>query len=176
MKLTEYIDKVIGEYKEAVRTGKTLPAGLGFSDKSYAPPAGWFTVEQIRAELNLAYTRNASSRALDLHRRGVLDRQPHQSKAKTGQCHMTYVYRPKAPFKTITEACQRVAAVQSDKVPKGWVRLVDHAKHLRISDVALRNRVARAGLQPKYFKTSRGVSGLHLNAYYSVADLRRVCR
>lgn len=139
-------------------------------------PKGWFTVEQIRAELNLAYTRNASSRALDLHRRGVLDRQPYQSKAKTGQCHMTYVYRPKAPFKTITEACQGVANVQADKVPKGWVRLVDYALRLRVSDVALRNRVARAGLQPKYFKTSRGVSGLHLNAYYSVADLRRVTR
>jgi hypothetical protein len=30
------------------------------------PPKGWATVEQIREELNLAYTRNASSRALDL--------------------------------------------------------------------------------------------------------------
>lgn len=66
-----------------------IAALLGKRDHSV--PKGWFTVEQIRVELNLSYTRNASSRALDLHRRGVLDRQTHQFKAKTGQCHMAYV-------------------------------------------------------------------------------------
>lgn len=145
-------------------------------ERDYSPPSGWFTVEQIREELNLAYTRNASSRALDLHRRGVLDRQAHQFKAKTGQCHMAYVYRPKAPFKTITEAAAGVAVVQQDKVPKGWVRIVDYAVKVKVSDVAIRQRVSRAGLKPRYFKTSRGVSGLHMNAYYREADLDRVSK
>ncbi len=143
-------------------------------ERDYAPPAGWFTVEQIRDELNLAYTRNASSRALDLHRRGVLDRQPHQFKAKTGQCHRAYVYRPRPPFKTIIEAVAGVVVVQQDKVPKGWVRIVDYAVKLKVSDVALRQRISRSGIKPKYFKTSRGASGLHLNAFYREADLKRI--
>ena len=146
------------------------------AERDYAPPSGWFSVEQIREELNLAYTRNASSRALDLHRRGVLDRQAHQFKAKTGQCHMAYVYRPRPPFKTITEAVAGVSVVQQDKVPKGWVRIVDYAVKLKVSDVALRQRVSRAGLKPKFFKTSRGSSGLHLNAFYREADLARVTK
>ena len=109
------------------------------TERTFAPPSGWFTVEQIRDELNLAYTRNASSRALDLHRRGVLDRQAHQFKAKTG-----------------------------------WVRIVDYAVKLKVSDVALRQRISRSGIKPKYFKTSRGASGLHLNAFYREADLKRI--
>lgn len=146
------------------------------AERTLAPPSGWFTVDQIREELNLAYTRNASSRALDLHRRGVLDRQAHQFKAKTGQCHMAYVYRPRKPFKTITEAVAGVVTVQEDKVPKGWVRIVDYAVKLRVSDVALRQRVSRAGIKPKFFKTSRGFSGLHLNAFYRESDLARIAR
>lgn len=146
------------------------------ADHVIQPPSGWFTVEQIREELNLAYTRNASSRALDLHRRGVLDRQAHQFKAKTGQCHMAYVYRPRPPFKTISEAVAGVCVVQQDKVPKGWVRIVDYAVKLRVSDVALRQRVSRAGLKPRYYKTSRGFSGLHMNAYYRESDLARVAK
>ena len=148
---------------EALRQENTIPV-----------PKGWFTVEQIREELNLAYTRNASSRALDLHRRGVLDRQAHQFKAKTGQCHKAYVYRPRPPFKTIKAAADGVFVAQEDKVPKGWVRIVDYSTAARISDVAMRSRVARAGLKPKYFKTARGLSGLHLNAYYRKADLDRI--
>jgi hypothetical protein len=35
-----------------------------------------------------------------------------------------------------------------------------------VSDVAVRGRISRAGLKPRYFKTSRGIIGLHRNAYY----------
>jgi hypothetical protein len=65
-------------------------------------------------------------------------------------------------------------AHRSDKVPKGWVRLVDYAVSKNVSDVAVRGRVARAGLKPKYWKTPRGIIGLHLNAYYLKADLDRL--
>jgi hypothetical protein len=40
--------------------------------------------------------------------------------------------------------------------------------------VAVRGRVARAGLKPKYWKTPRGIIGLHMNAYYLKADLDRL--
>ena len=142
--------------------------------KDYSTPKGWFTVEQIRQELNLAYTRNASSRAFDLHRRGVLDRQAHQFKANTGQCHRAYVYRPRPPFKTIRQASEGVAQSLSDKVPAGWVRIIDYSYGARISHVAIRARVERSNLEPRYFKTPRGVSGLHRNAYYRKADLDRL--
>lgn len=164
MKIQDYLKAVITE-------SYSIP-----SSRDIPPPAGWFTVEQIRVELNLSYTRNASSRALDLHRRGVLDRQAHQFKAKTGQCHMAFVYRPRPPFKTIKQASDGVFAVQADKVPKAFVRIVDYAAKAGVSDVAIRTRVARAGIKPTYFKTARGMSGLHRNAFYRKADLDRVSR
>jgi hypothetical protein len=130
------------------------------------PPKGWLTVEQIRQELQLAHARNASSRACDLTRRGLLERQPHQFKAGTGQCHRAYVYRPLPPYRSVKEASEKLSRHNQDTVPKGWARIVDLAVELRVSDVAVRGRVARAGLKPRYFKTSRGIIGLHRNAYY----------
>lgn len=144
--------------------------------REYAVPEGWFTVEQIRQELNLSYTRNASSRAYELHKRGLLERKAHQTKADTGQCHWAYVYRPVKPYKTIAEANANNFKVREQKVPKGWVRVMDYAFRCNISHVALRSRIDRANLKPKYFKTARGISGLHLNAYYRKADLDRLLR
>jgi predicted DNA-binding transcriptional regulator len=135
-------------------------------ERDIPPPKGWLTVEQIRQELKLSHARNASSRACDLARRGLLERQPHQFKAKTGQCHKAYVYRPLPPYRSVKEAAERLSRHDQDKVPKGWARIVDLAVELRVSDVAVRGRVARAGLKPRYFKTSRGIIGLHRNAYY----------
>jgi len=136
------------------------------SEGDVPAPKGWYTVDQIREELRMSHTRNASSRALDLHRRGLLERQPHQFKAKTGQCHMAYVYRPLPPYRSVKEAAEKLSSHNQDTVPKGWARIVDLAVELRVSDVAVRGRVSRAGLKPRYFKTSRGIIGLHRNAYY----------
>jgi len=144
--------------------------------REYACPKGWSTVEDIRKELNLTYTRNASSRAYELHKQGMLERMAHQFKAKTGQCHYSYVYRPAKPYRTITEAAANRFADREDKVPKGWVRIVDFSAEVRISHVAIRARVERARLKPRYFKTSRGISGLHLNAYYRKTDLTGLFR
>jgi hypothetical protein len=146
------------------------------SARDYSPPKGWSTVEQIRDELRMAHTRNASTRAYDLYRRGMLERQPHQFKAKTGQCHKAYIYRPVPPYVSIREASERLFDHRADKVPKGWVRIVDYAHAANVSDVAIRGRVARAGLKPKYWKTPRGIIGLHLNAFYKKADLDRAMR
>jgi hypothetical protein len=140
------------------------------------PPKGWATVEQIRQELQLRHARNASSRAYDLTRRGLLERLPHQFKAGTGQCHKAYVYRPLPPYRSFKQAAEQLSQHNQDKVPKGWVRIVDMAVELRVSDVAVRSRVSRAGLKPRYFKTSRGIIGLHRNAYYLKADILRLYR
>ena len=140
------------------------------------PPKGWSTVEQIRQELNLSHARNASSRAADLTRRGLLERMPHKFKAGTGQCHRAYVYRPLPPYRSFKEASEQLVSHNADRVPKGWTRIVDLAVELRVSDVAIRGRVARAGLKPRYFKTARGIIGLHRNAYYWKADILRLYR
>ena len=139
-------------------------------------PKGWYSVEQIRQELNLAHTRNASSRAHELHKRGLLDRQPHQFKAATGQCHRAYIYRPRKPYKTIKEAVLNAFEHQAEKVPKGYVRIIDYAVTVGVSNVAVHGKVSRAGIKPTYFKTARGISGLHLNAFYRKADLDRLYR
>jgi hypothetical protein len=151
-----------------------LMAELNREPVTYPCPEGWTTVEQIRQDLRMSHTRNASTRAYDLYRRGLLERQPHQFKSGTGQCHKAYVYRPVPPYKTVKEASEQLFAHRADKVPKGWVRLVDFAVSVNVSDVAVRGRVARAGLKPKYWKTPRGVIGLHLNAYYKKSELDRL--
>jgi hypothetical protein len=147
---------------------------LTASAEETPPPAGFSTVDDIRVELRMAHTRNASSRAYDLFRRGLLERKAHQFKAKTGQCHKAYVYKPLPPYKSIREASEGLFAHQADKVPKGWVRIVDYCFDVRISDVALRGRITRANLKPKYYKTPRGIIGLHQNAYYWKPDLDRL--
>jgi len=147
---------------------------LTASAEDHPCPAGFSTVEDIRSELRMAHTRNASTRAYDLFRRGLLERKAHQFKAATGQCHKAYVYKPLPPYRSITEAAQGLFAHQADKVPKGWVRVVDYAVEVNASDVAIRSRIARAGLKPKYWKTPRGIIGLHLNAFYKKSDLDRL--
>jgi hypothetical protein len=147
---------------------------LTASAEDHPCPAGFSTVEDIRAELRMAHTRNASSRAYDLFRRGLLERKAHQFKAATGQCHKAYVYKPLPPYRSIREAAEGLFAHQADKVPKGWVRVVDYAHDANLSDVALRGRIARASLKPKYWKTPRGIIGLHLNAFYKKSDLDRL--
>ena len=149
---------------------------LQASTKDNPPPAGWSSVEAIRSELGIAYTRNASSRAYDLFRRGLLERKAHQFRAATGQCHKAYIYKPLPPYRSIREASENMFDHRSDKVPKGWVRVVEYAHNINLSDVALRGRIARAGLKPKYWKTPRGIIGLHLNAFYKKADLDRLFR
>jgi hypothetical protein len=144
------------------------------SARDYSTPQGWSSVDDIRKELGLAHTRNASSRAYELHKRGLLDRQPHQFKCGTGQCHMAYVYRPRKPYKSILEATRNAFIHQADKVPKGFVRIIDYAVTVGVSNVAVQGRAIRAGIKPTYFKTPRGISGLHLNAYYRKADLDRL--
>jgi hypothetical protein len=104
----------------------------------------------------------------------LLERRPHQFKAKTGQCHKAYVYKPLPPYRSIREASEGLFDHQADKVPSGWVRVVDYCFEVRISDVALRGRIARAGLKPKYYKTPRGIIGLHQNAYYRKSELDRL--
>lgn len=145
-------------------------------EKDYSYPPGWQTVEMIRVELNLAHTRNASSRAKDLFKRGVLERLPVQLKCETGQCHRTYVYKPLIPFATIKEASENLHVHEGDVVPKQFVRIVDYALELKTSAVTIRSRVQRSNIRPTYFKTCRGISGLHKNAFYLRTDLDKLSR
>jgi predicted DNA-binding transcriptional regulator len=155
---------------------KELGNGVREDVQDYPVPEGWSSIDDIRNELRMAHSRNASSRAYDLFRRGLLQRQTHQSKAKTGQCHKAYVYKPLPPYRSIREAAESLFKHQADKVPKGWVRVVDYCLNVAVSDVCVRSRIARAGIKPQYYKTPRGIIGLHQNAYYKKADLDRVMR
>jgi len=160
MKPADYVRQLKAEAASATCVSAVIP-----------PPKGWLTVEQIRKELGLAHARNASTRAADLCKRGLLERMAHQFKADTGQCHKAYVYRPMPPYKSVRDASERLVHHDAELVPHGWVRIVELSAKLKVSDVALRQRVARANLKPRYYKTPRGVIGLHRNAYYREADI-----
>jgi len=153
---------------------KELGGGGRDSVEHYPVPEGWFSIDDIREELRMAHTRNASTRAYDLFRRGMLERKAHSFKANTGQCNKAYVYRPLKPYLSIRDASNHVFDHQADKVPKGWVRIVDYCSNIRASHVSVRNRIARANLKPKYYKTPRGIIGLHLNAFYKKSEIDRL--
>ena len=142
----------------------------------YPVPEGWFSIDDIRVELRMAHTRNASTRAYDLFRRGMLERKAHSFKANTGQCNRAYIYRPLKPYLSIRDASDHVFDHQADKVPTGWVRIVDYCANITDSHVSVRNRIARANLKAKFYKTPRGIIGLHLNAFYKKSEIDRVMR
>lgn len=155
---------------------KELGGGVRDSVEHYPVPEGWFSIDDIREELRMAHTRNASTRAYDLFRRGLLERKAHSFKANTGQCNRAYIYRPLKPYRSIREASEHLFDHQAEKVPTGWVRIVDYCTKITASHVSVRNRIARAGIKAKYYKTPRGIIGLHHNAYYKKTDLDRVMR
>jgi hypothetical protein len=138
-------------------------------------PKGWFTVGQIREALGVTYDRNASSRARELWRRGMLDRLQVKTQCPSGSVHKGYVYRPRKPYRTIQEANLMALNHCADKVPKGYVRVIDYAVTARMSDVAIRSRIERSRLRATYYRTPRGIAGLHRNAYYRKTDLDRIC-
>lgn len=151
-----------------------LAAYASGTDRSVPVPKGWYTISDIRQELGFSYNRNASSRAFELYQRGVLERRLYRARVSSGHCHQTYIYRPKPPFKTITEAAFDWQHVKADKVPAGWIRAVDYARKVGVSVVAVRGAILRRNLKGRMFRTRRGVSGLHMNLHFREAELDRI--
>lgn len=144
------------------------------AETTFAVPEGWFTIHDIREELRMNHTRNASTRAHDLWRIGVVDRKLHRFTALSGQCHKGYIYRPKAPFKSIADAARNYNAGGEDPVPAGYVRIVEFAASIHLTHVAVREKAKRYNLKGINLRTRRSNSGLNNNVYYREADLKRL--
>lgn len=151
-----------------------LAAHASGEDRDLPAPDGWYTLSDIRKELGLSYNRNASTRAYEIFMRGGAERKLHRSRVKSGHCHMSYIYKPKPPFKTMIEAAFDSRNLPSEEVPSGWVRPIEYAKMTDRSIVAVRSIIARYSIAGRTFRTRRGLSGLHHNKYYKKADLDRV--
>ena len=161
-----------------IASAKELLALLLATDQgvetNFAVPEGWSTIHDIRRELRMNHTRNASSRAHDLWRIGVVERRLHRFTALSGQCNKGYIYRPKHPFKSIAEAALNYNAGGEDPVPAGYVRIVDFAASIHLTHVAVRERVKRHGVEGIVLRTRRSHGGLNNNTYYREADLKRL--
>lgn len=153
-----------------------LAAHASGADRDIPVPSGWYTLTMIREELGLGYNRNASTRAYEIYLRGAAERRLYRTRVKSGQCHQTYIYRPKPPFKTMLEAAFGWPDLAADKVPAGWVRPIDYARAINVTVVAVRGLIMRRNLKGRLFRTRRGVSGLHQNLHYRKADLDKAYR
>lgn len=138
-------------------------------------PKGWYTVRDIQVALGMRWAANASTRAKNLYDRGILERQLWHAYKDYGFAR-AYIYRLKPPHRTWQEAIDAYHSVGQQKVPKGWARPIDFARTLHISAEAVRNAIQRHGLETRIFRTARGISGVHMNLYVRVADIRRVYR
>jgi len=154
----------------AARLGKSLKA------KERDPmPKGWYTVRDIQTELGMRWASNASTRAKNLHDRGIIERKLWHAYKDFGYAR-AYIYCLKPPHRTWAEAVDAYHKVGEEKVPKGWSRPIDFAKLLGISAEAVRNAIRRHELPVKLIKTNRGVSGIHVNQYVRTADIIRIYR
>ena len=153
----------------AARLGKSLKA----ETKDTPVPKGWYTVRDIQLLLGMRWAANASTRAKNLHHRGIVDRMEWRAYKDYGFAR-AYIYRLKPPHKTWQQAVDAYHVVGEEKVPKGWSRPIDFARTLGISAEAVRNAIARHGLTTKVFRTNRGVSGLHNNLYVRTAEIVRL--
>lgn len=137
------------------------------------PPKGWLTIREIQKLLGMRWAANASTRAKNLHERGILDRMEWKAYRDYGFSR-AFIYKLRPPYKTWQEAIDAYNTVGQEKVPKGWARPVEFARMLGISAEAIRNTVHRYGLPVRLIRTNRGSSGLHNNMYVREADILRV--
>lgn len=152
----------------AARLGKSLAL-----TNQTAVPKGWYTVRDIQLILGMRWAANASTRAKNLHARGIVERMEWRAYKDYGFAR-AYIYRLKPPHKTWQQAVEAYHTVGEEKVPKGWSRPIDFAKTIGISAEAVRNAIHRHGLTTKVFRTNRGVSGLHNNMYVRTVEILRL--
>lgn len=138
-------------------------------------PKGWYTVRDIQVELGMRWAANASTRAKNLEARGIIERKLWHAYKEFGYAR-AYIYRLKPPHKTWQQAIDAYHRVGVQKVPKGWARPIDIAQRLHITPEAVRNAIHRYGLRHRNFRTTRGISGVHMNLYVREADILRVYR
>jgi len=156
------------KFKRAIRGLAEL---LKAPTRNAAPPAGWFTITDLQRLFNMRWRHNASTRAASMHARGVLERMPWRGVSPEGQPFRAFVYRPAKPYRTLDQAIEGFNVTGAEKVPKGWARPVDIADRLNLSAVAVREMARRHKIPSRYFRTIRGLSGLHQNLYFREADL-----
>ncbi len=152
----------------ATKAAARLAQLIGSPDHRTDKPKGWYDLDELTLAFNMRWRHNASSRAIAMHKRGVLERRPHRGVTAEGQTYRSFIYRPVKPARTIAEALDAFLTVGEERPPKGWARPVELAEMLDVSAVAVREMCRRRKLKGRYFRTLRGLSGLHQNLYYPI--------
>jgi hypothetical protein len=156
-------------YLEAVRREAKLKPANPYLE----PPPGWHTIRDIQKALGIRWQANASTRAKSLYERGIVERRPW----RTYPCFTrAFIYRLKPPCRTWLQAADLYAKIGEEKVPAGWIRPKDYAHQIGVTAEAVRNIIARHRIPTRNFRTNRGLSGLHVNLFAKLSDLRTVYR
>lgn len=157
------IDKAISALQSAVSRGSIEK---GCKD-------GWYSIHQIQQELKMRWVHNASTRAYNLYRRGLLERRQFIGRQENGNVIRTYMYKPIKPCKTVLEVVHKFMLSTGDKIPKGWHSVSDLAAMMEISHQAVLAMSRRKKMKFRLFRTARGLSGLHYNKHFHISDMRK---
>ena len=151
MKLEDYIEQVIGEYKDSVRTKKACAASLGFlPTRDIVPLLGLKTLAGAR--LPLERMMNA----------GFVERKQINP--------VRFSFRLSPRFKSWAKAAEEARRLEIPTIPAGWVSLTNYARKNKRTVRGIQYRIDDARLPFKVIRTPRPVK------HYRAADLDRILR
>lgn len=151
MKLEEYIDQVIGEYKHSVRTKKATAASLGFlPTRDIFPLLGMTTFAGARLPLER------------MMKAGFVERKRINP--------VRFAFRLSPKFKSWAKASEEARKLEIPKVPTGWVSLSSYARKKGRTVRGIQYRIESAKLPFKVIRNPRPIK------HYRAADLDRILR
>lgn len=151
MKLEDYIEQVIGEYKDSVRTKKATAASLGFlPTRDIVPLLGLSTLAGARLPLER------------MMKAGFVERKYINP--------VRFAFRLSPRFKSWAKAAEEARRLLIPSVPTGWVSLSSYARKNKRTVRGIQYRVVDAKLPFKVIRNPRPVK------HYRAADLDRLLR
>lgn len=151
MKLEDYIEQVIGEYKDSVRTKKATAVSLGFlPTRDIVPLLGLSTLAGARLPLER------------MIKAGFVERK-HINPVR-------FAFRLSPRFKSWAKAAEEARRLQIPSVPAGWVSLTNYARKNKRTVRGIQYRIDDAKLPFKVIRNPRPVK------HYRAADLDRILR
>lgn len=137
-------------------------------------PPGWLTIRDLRLAFRFLSLGSTSSKAKELHDKGLLDRKAYQAKAIGGNRSWTFAYKPKKPLKTLDDVMLAAVEVGQDKVPKGWVSAVAFSRIAHISKSAVFQMADRHSLESRLYRVRGGSCGIKPVRHFRLATLKKL--
>jgi hypothetical protein len=136
-------------------------------------PKGWLTIPDIQKHYGFRWRHSASTRALAMFTRGLLDRKLVRQFSGV-MCCRSYIYRILPPSKSLADADKLFLAAGTEKIPKGWATAKDIALALNVSTQAVWQMANRHKVPSRFYRVRRGLSGVCASRHFQIETMRRL--